>query len=251
MKRKILGFLVPLLFAPTVQAQTINPATFTGLISSTVATLVETTAITGMHRPVASATPLGVTLGLEIGGDVALVLFPQAFKDALRIGAGVANAPQFVPVPKISIRKGLPLGIDLGVSGIFYTGISVFGGDVQWAFLKGTGPLPAISVRGGYTYSQLFFLQTHVATVDALISKNLAVFDPYVGGGVQFVSGSIVAPASIAATIPGGLSLSSTSLLGHVFGGFALKLFILKIIAEADYNFNGTIAAAGRVAFSF
>jgi hypothetical protein len=191
-----------------------------------------------------------MTIGLEIGADVTYVMLPQSFRDALRDGAQVANPPQGVPIPKVSLRKGLPAGIDLGFSGIYYSGILVAGGDVQWALLKGNGPFPAIALRGGYTYSQLFFLETHTATFDALISKNLVVFDPYIGGGAQFISGSIVPPASIAATVPGGLSLSSTGVLGHVFGGFALKLFILKIIAEADYNFNGTISAGGRVALS-
>ena len=236
---------------PRAEAQTINPSTFAGLLAPTVSSLVQTTAISGVHRPYAAATPLGVTVGLEIGADLTYVMFPQSFKDALSVGAGVATPPQGVPVPKISIRKGLPAGIDLGVSGIYFTGIAVFGGDLQWALLKGTGPLPAIALRGGYTYSQLFFLQTHTASADVMISKNFVVFDPYVAGGVQFVSGSIQVPTAIAATVPGGLSLSSTGFLGHVFGGFALKLFIIKIIAEADYNFNSTISFGGRVAFSF
>jgi hypothetical protein len=235
----------------SAQAQIIDPTSFSNLTAGYVGSLVETTGLSGIHRPYAAATPLGVAVGLEIGADVTYVMLPQTFREALQVGAQVANPPQGVPIPKISIRKGLPAGIDLGLSGIYYTGILIFGGDLQWALLKGTGPLPAIAIRGGYTYSQLFFLQTHAAFADALISKNLAVFDPYVGGGAQFVSGSIQVPAAIAGTLPAGINTSSTGALGHVFGGFALKLFIVKIVAEADYNFNGSYTLGGRFAFSF
>jgi hypothetical protein len=38
---------------------------------------------------------------------------------------------------------------------------------------------------------------------------------------------------------------------GHIFGGLSIKLFILKLVGEVDYNFNGALTYGGRVAISF
>ncbi len=249
---KLSGLLLVLCLLPWARgasAQTINPSDFTSITGPYVKALIETAAVTSLHRPLSSASPLGMAAGLEIGVDLSYVFFPTAFKDALvAIGAGNISG---IPVPKVNFRKGLPAHLDFGLSAITYAGMTMAGGDVQWALLSGMGPLPAVAARVGYNYSSLFFLKTHTFNIDAVVSKNLFIFDPYLGLGTQIVSGGIDVPLSLAGTFPVNLSSSYTGVLAHFFGGLSVKLLILKIVGEVDYNFNGTTTYGARAVLSF
>jgi hypothetical protein len=210
---------------------------------------VTTAGIYGAHRAYATATPLAVVPGFELGSELGWVSFPTAFSSSLST-LGVTSLTG-LPIIKINFRKGLPAGFNLGGSFIYFSSFVLGGGDLSWSFLNGEGAKPAMALRASYGYTSLLFVYTHTIGADLLLSKNFKVFDPYIGAGFQTISGGIMGVQSLLATIPVSITTTATAVSGRVYGGFSLKLWILKMIFEGDYNFRGSWAAGGRFTLSF
>jgi len=104
-----------------------------------------------------------------------------------------SDAPGMAMVTRVHAQKGLPFGLDLGLSvskgtNVPFTAIT---GEVKYAILEGTAVTPAISVKGSYT--KVFgiddiSLQTFSA--GAYISKGILMFTPYAGAETVYTMAS-------------------------------------------------------------
>ena len=94
----------------------------------------------------------------------------------------------------VNVRKGLPLGFELGASVAYVARTSIVSGgaDVRWSLLEGfrrgaLGYLPDLAVGGGVrTITGTSQFQLTVASVDGVLSKPIPIADtsvlsPYVG----------------------------------------------------------------------
>ncbi|MGK5087371.1 hypothetical protein WDW86_07415, partial [Bdellovibrionota bacterium FG-2] len=218
--------------------------------------LIQVVAIGADHHAYMPATPLGVSLGFDLGFDVTYVSFPSDFRNALGIGTGLSalDIPAGVPLPKLNIHKGLPLGLDLGFSFMSLSGgtstlFSSYGGEAKWAFISGTG-LPSVAARASFSSNTLFFIQTHTYSLDVLASKDLVVFDPFVGAGMQFWSGDLSIPIGIPG-LPATVSSHQSGANPRIYGGIMFKAVFLKLVFEGDYSTSGVSSLGGKLSFGF
>lgn len=86
----------------------------------------------------------------------------------------------------LQVTKGLPAGIDLGA---FYTtvpgtNVDVYGGEVRFAFLKGSTTTPALALRGSYvTVAGIDSFDLDSKALELALSKGFGPITPYVGVG--------------------------------------------------------------------
>lgn len=134
------------------------------------------------YKGIAPAEPLGV-LGFDIGISLSATKLKN---DVFDLADGSDFELNTLPLPRLSLQKGLPGGIDIGASfsGAPGTDIKVFGAEVRYAVVKGSVALPAISVRVSYsTVRGVDELEIDSAGADISISKGIAIFTPYAGSG--------------------------------------------------------------------
>lgn len=138
------------------------------------------------YKPISPAEPLGLT-GFDIGLEVTATEIKNRSAWDL---ASSGDAPDTLYVPKLHVLKGLPLGFDVGA---FYSkvpgqDISLWGGEVRYAILKGGTVSPALSVRGTYTKLQgVDELDLDTKGLELSISKGFAMLTPYAGIGRVWV----------------------------------------------------------------
>lgn len=222
--------------SPAFAITSMTPGSFAALSEELVKTTVESVGIGASHRAMRSATPLGMIIGVDVSGSATLFQVPDDLKAALA-AAQVQNAPSTIPLPRLSIAKGLPFGVDLGFSWIGDGTNSLIGADIQYAFLQGGLALPSVAARVGMNWANIAYIKTRTTAFDVLVSKSLPIIDPYVGAGYQFVSGSLDAPVGGATGLQ--VSGKASSSAPHLFVGLPIKLFVLKITGEYDYSFAG------------
>lgn len=193
------------------------------------------------YIPLAPAEPLGI-LGFDIGVEVTGVkihsgsdFWELAMKD---------TPPDYIILPKIHAQKGLPLGIDVGA--IFATvpgsNITLYGGEVKWAVLKGTIVSPAVAVRGTYTaLAGVDDIDMSTYGLDASVSKGFGPLTPYGGLGQVWIKSS---ENSDIVTLDD-VSTSSTKL----FLGAKLKILLLSLVFQADISDVNMYSARANISF--
>jgi hypothetical protein len=187
------------------------------------------------------AAPLGL-VGFEIWADAT---YDDGFDDEPFAGTAIDGdlSGGFLSVGRVGVRKGLPGGLDLGVSyGRALGGdVKLVSGEVQYALLKGGALSPALSVRvtGSRTVdARAYDLDQWGA--ELLASKGFAVLTPYLGAGLVRSQG----------TLSGGVdSLSETETRGLLYGGVTLNLLLPKITVELEKA--DEVQGAVRVGFGF
>ncbi len=134
------------------------------------------------YKGVTPAESLGTT-GFDLGLEVTQTSLAKSASLWNKVGTGNLSN---LYVPKLHITKGLPLNIDIGgfISTIPTTGISLYGGELRWAFLPGSTTMPAVAVRGSLTkLNGVSQLSLDTKGLDVSISKGFAMFTPYAGIG--------------------------------------------------------------------
>jgi hypothetical protein len=219
--------------------------------------LIGTAAVGTTHRAYMPASSMGWLIGLDMGIEATGVRLTQSFRDAIATVSQKSSSdiPSVIPVPKLNLHKGLPFGVDLGLSYIGYQSqIQVIGGDVKWAFTDLIKDLPLSgALRLNYTSEKLWYLNSSNFQTDLLVSKSLFFIEPYVGTGLQFWSGDINVPTGLPASsgLPANVSGHSSGTSAHFFAGAPLKLALFWLTPEVDYSTVGVTSFGAKFSFNF
>jgi len=134
------------------------------------------------YKGIAPAEPLGV-LGFDVGiGLSSTTVNEQVFDIASDNDFDVKT----IILPRLSVQKGLPFGLDVAasISAAPGTDIKLLGAEVRYAIVKGNIALPAIGVRASYSTLQgLSQLEVDSAALELTISKGFVNLTPYAGAG--------------------------------------------------------------------
>lgn len=176
------------------------------------------------YFPMAPAEPLGI-IGFDVGVEVTAVDIDES-KDYWKL---MGDFPGMLPIPKIHAQKGLPFGIDIGAiySSVPSTNISLWGGELKWAFLKGGITMPAVAVRGTYTkLNGVDNLDLTTTGYDISISKGFLMFTPYAGVGQVKIESK---PKNV--PLLEKESITETK----YFAGLKTSVGLLNAVVEADF----------------
>lgn len=215
-----------------------------------VSSAIQTIALAGDHRAYMPATGTGLP-GFDLGLEATGFLPPAAFSNALQAMTGQA-APGVLLIPKINVHKGLPGGLDIGGSGIYYylassqQSLFLIGGDVKWTFFSGPA-LPSLAVRGSFNYTNLWFITGMAYDLDAVVSYPMVIIDPYIGAGATFWTGNLSVPVGSGITV----ATSANGLNPRIYAGLPLKMGILRLTAQAEYSFSGLLTFGGKISFGW
>src|SRR3989337_3871134 len=194
------------------------------------------------YVPLSPAEPLGVLgfdIGIEVtGAKISTGPWENAISDA--------NPPDYLILPKIHAQKGLPFGIDVGAvfSTVPGSNITLYGGELKWAVLKGSIVSPAVAVRGTYTtLSGVDDIDASTYGLDASVSKGFGPLTPYGGLGQVWISASENVNDSLINLDD--VSTSATKL----FLGAKLKILLVSIVLQADISDVNMYSARANVSF--
>lgn len=180
----------------------------------------------------APAEPLGIT-GFDAGVEISAADIGGSYWDT----AFGNDAPSYLVLPKLRVRKGLPLGIDVGAmySYVPDSNIKLYGFEVSKAILEGTAATPALGVRATYTrLSGVDELDLQTMGIDASISKGFLFLTPYAGVGGVWISSE--AKGNLKATLAPNLS-SEDIFQPRVFAGLKVSpLPLVGFTAEVEYQ---------------
>jgi len=188
------------------------------------------------------AAPLGL-IGFEVYVDAT---YDRDFDDEPFTATAIDGdfTGGFLSVARVGARKGLPGGIDLGLSyGRALGGdVNLVSAELQYAIFKGGLLSPALSVRltgsravdgKAYDFDQY--------GAEVLFSKGFTVLTPYVGAGVFRSKGTLDR------TI--GSSFEDTTDRGMLYAGITLNLLLPKITVEVEKA--DVVQGAVRVGIGF
>lgn len=176
------------------------------------------------YKGITPTEALGIT-GFDLG--VAAFATQVASRDVLRKAAGGASIPKYLPTAALKAVKGLPFGIDVGVTLATLPGTNIrsTGGELRWAFVEGGTVFPAVGVRLAVSnLSGVDQLKLRTQSADVSISKGFTFLTPYAGIGTVRTKSS--AP---------GTSLASESFSQtKTFVGVNMALGLMSLAVEAD-----------------
>jgi hypothetical protein len=221
-KMRFLVGLLTLLCALTVKAEGFDQ--LGTLVQQEFRLLSEDLGAALSYKPLIPAEPLGIT-GFDIGIEASAtdLQSAQVLEDA--IGEAV---PGILPIARLHAHKGLPFGIDVGVSysSIPDLDVELWGGELRYAILKGGVAVPALALRGSFTKVQgVDQLDFETRAVDLSISKGFTLLTPYAGVGRVWVT-------STPKVTPG--PVEEEFGLTKYFAGLNVALGIISVAAEAD-----------------
>jgi hypothetical protein len=178
------------------------------------------------YKPLTPAAPLGTT-GFDMGVEVTQTNTTKSSQSWSKITGG-GKAVTDLNVPKLSVAKGLPFGIDIAAfySKIPTTNISLYGGELSYAILQSGPAQPAVAIRGAFTkMAGVSQLALNTRSLDLSASQGFRLFTPYVGIGRVWVN----------STPSAGPVLQNESFTqGKVFVGANMNLIFTNMAAEWD-----------------
>jgi hypothetical protein len=247
----------------------IDPASFVS--PAVVKGLVSLIGFGMQHRPYEPATPLGVSVGLDLSLEVTLFKIPDSFFEGLSDFGMPSSSPlPALPAAKLHLHKGFGERLDLGVSALYYLSNMLIGGDVKIAVVQGEEG-PTYSARLCYSYSKLSFngisLSSQTLSPQLLMSRKMEFADPYLGAAVAIARGSVTAtltaetlgvdtsglPPGVDVTIPPQEFPAALAYTGYLFGGVSLKIphSGLRMTLEGSYDVTGVSTMGMKLGFTF
>ena len=229
MKKFLLLMAAMVLVSTSAWAVDIDPSKFTGTVQQQQQNFKDLSKEIGFglsYFPMAPAEPLGI-LGFDIGVEATALDINEDKPYWKQMG----DFPGMLPIPRLHVQKGLPFGIDIGAiySSIPSTNISLWGGELKWAFLKGGITTPAVALRGTYTkLNGVNNLDLNTMGYDISISKGFAIFTPYAGVGQVKIE-------SDPKNIPGNPLTKESITETKYFAGLKVGLGLVNMVAEADF----------------
>jgi hypothetical protein len=227
MKKIAIILILVLAFCVTAHASDIAIDPSKGLLQSEFEDMSKELGFAINYIPLTPAAPLGV-LGFDIGIEGTFLDIEQASPYWQKVTTD--SPPDYFPIPKLHIQKGLPYKIDVGAvySQISGTNVSLIGGEIKWSLLKGSPVTPAFSLRGSYTkLNGVDTLDLETMGFDASISKGFTILTPYAGIGQLWITAEEKA----------GIGLSDAKeQLTKVYAGIKFNpLPLVSLTAEVDY----------------
>jgi hypothetical protein len=227
MKKLAIILILVLAFCMTAHASDIAIDPAKGLLQSEFENMSKELGFAINYIPLTPAAPLG-TLGFNIGIEGTFLDIDQASPYWQKVTTD--TLPDYFPIPKLHIQKGLPFKIDVGAiySQVPGTNISLIGGEVKWSLLEGSPVTPSFSIRGSYTkLNGVDTLDLETMGFDASISKGFAILTPYAGIGQLWITAEEKA----------GIGLSNAKeQLTKVYAGIKYDPFpMVSLTAEVDY----------------
>jgi len=234
MKKSILYGVIMVALTVTVSPVLAADINFTTITQDDFKTFSKEAGAALGYRNMAPAEPLGIT-GFDIGAEMSAVSIDK--KSAHWNSAFGNDAPSYLAIPKIRVRKGLPFGIDVGAmySYVPNSNIKLYGAELSKSILEGTAATPALGVRATYTkLSGVNDLSLQTYGVDASVSKGFLFITPYAGAGMLLINSEAKGDLK-AQVVPTTLKSESTT-VPRVFGGLKITPFpLFAITAEAEY----------------
>jgi len=183
----------------------------------------------------APAEPLGLT-GFDAGVEISAVdISGSSYWDA-----AFGDAPSYLVLPKLRVRKGLPLSIDIGAmySYVPDSNIKLYGFEVSKAILDGTMATPALGVRATYTrLAGVDDLDLQTMGIDASISKGFLFLTPYAGVGGVWIKSKAKSDLQALATATGTPLDSENIFQPRVFAGLKVSpIPLIGFTAEVEYQ---------------
>lgn len=235
-RRSLGAVLLLLVAAPAARADDID--NLAGLTQAQFKDLASDLTGALAYKAIAPAEPLGV-VGFDIG--VGISLTETGSGSVWRIASG--SGTDYLPVPRLMVQKGLPLGFDVGA---FYTAvpssnIKAWGGEVKYALLEGSSVTPAVALRGALSrMSGVDDLEVETESLELVVSKGFLNLTPY--GGIGQVWGSVT-PSSRSVT---GLPLRKESpTLTRVHAGIGFSVLLINFTVEVE-SMGGQMGGSTR-----
>ncbi|KAF0202206.1 MAG: hypothetical protein FD173_2009 [Gallionellaceae bacterium] len=195
------------------------------------------------YKPVTPAAALGIT-GFDIGVEVSGTDISKS-ATAWNTLTGTTS-PKTLPVPKLTIAKGLPFGIDISAfyTAIPTTNIKLTGAALSYAILEGDALEPALAVRAAMTnLSGISEFSFSTRSLDVSFSKGFVGFTPYIGAGQVWVDSSTSNATLTTLGLKGEAFTQS-----KVFAGFNINLGLPNFAIEADQT-GGIATYSAKLGF--
>jgi hypothetical protein len=191
------------------------------------------------YKNTAPAAPLGLT-GFDAGVEVTAVDIKKN-SDYWSAAFG-GDAPDFLLIPKLRVRKGLFWGLDVGGMYAYVpdSNVKLYGFELSKALLEGSVATPALGIRGSYTrLAGVDDLDLQTAGIDATISKGFLILTPYAGAGAVYINSKPKGKLqSFSTSLQGGVPLKTEELWQpRYFAGLKVTpLPLLGVTAEVEYQ---------------
>ncbi|MDP2806178.1 MAG: hypothetical protein Q8O24_09585 [Gallionellaceae bacterium] len=215
--------------AATTNIQNLTTIT-TGTLQSNFRVLSEDFGAALSYKPVTPAAALGLT-GFDVGIELSATDISKSASILQALTPG-ATIPGTLPVPKLTVAKGLPFGIDVSafITSVPSTDIKVTGGAISYAILEGGMVEPALTVRAAMTrLSGISEYSLSTKSLDIAVSKGILGFTPYIGAGQVWVDSSTTNSILTAAGLK-----AETFTQSKVFAGLNFNLGLPNFAIEAD-----------------
>lgn len=183
-------------------------------------------AAAAQFKGVTPPEPLGI-IGFDVGLSVSYttIELAEVFDSASEGDFDVAG----LAVPRLTVHKGLPFGIDVGVSasGAPGTDIKILGAEVRYAIMEGGVALPAVGIRASASILQgVEEMDMQNVGLDISASKGFLIMTPYAGIGVL--------RTTVTPNIEVGNLVEETVSQTKMFAGLNVNLGLINFTLEAD-----------------
>jgi len=161
----------------------------TTLIDSQFKSLTQDLNVAQSYKAISASDPLD-TLNFSVGFEVTTTNVEQDSMLLERITP--RETSNTLRMPKLHVRKGLSPGWDVGAfySSLPDTDIHIYGGELRYSLFNRHQSLPALAVRGTYSYlSGVEDLYLTSTGLELSISKGFSGLTPYAGFGTTWVDG--------------------------------------------------------------
>lgn len=217
------ALLVSLLFVIPATAAADDIDAIGNLSQQQFRNLTEDLAAAISYKAVQPAEPYGV-IGFDVGVGFSAVQVTHG--DAWEIASG--DDVSTLPLTRVSVNKGLPLGFDVGAFLAKAPGSNVkaAGFQLRYAIVEGGVAVPAIGLRAGMSrLSGVDDLDIDTNNLDISISKGFGPITPYAGIGRVWTQATPAASTGLALE-----DFAST----RKFIGARFSLLALQLSLEAD-----------------
>jgi len=233
MKKQLLLILAILLLAVPAWSGDYDLNLDLNIAQNTFNDLVKEVGTLTAYRALAPAEPQGVT-GFDVGVAASFVkIDSDLWEAAMDASTTDFQGQDYLVVPTLRARKGLPFGLDVGASyaKVPDSDIQVIGAELQWALLEGSVATPAVALRGSWSSLEgVDDLSLTTYAADAVLSKGFAMFTPYAGIGVVGIEGKLENEALFANVFE-----DYDTTLTRYFGGVQMAMALLRVTADVEY----------------